>query len=135
MMSHQHRYAQFLFQLADLGMRYDSNLHRAALNVLTMMPPDIETANKLRRICKEAAENPDNDNLSSFDGIFFAASPTEVVYNLGVIYTLMMPAVNPLSDEAQEFQCDFVKSGCGIRIVELLTRNNFLSKADDLTKM
>ncbi|RWS27831.1 putative ubiquitin carboxyl-terminal hydrolase FAF-X-like protein [Leptotrombidium deliense] len=42
---------------------------------------------------------------------------------------------NPLSEEAKEFQYNFIKSGCGFKVLELLIRNNFLSSADDFTKI
>lgn len=133
-MSHHSQYAQFFFQLADIGMSLNCPaLRESALSLLQIMPADVQTIENIKSLCAFAANSPEEYN-SKFDSIFFSNSPTEVVYNLGVIYSLLIPAHNPLSDDAQEFQCNFVKSGCGLKILELISKNNFLAKADDFSK-
>lgn len=137
-MSCKHTYAHFFFQLADLGMELNHQaLVHNALAILKIMPADRETIKRVKDLCKAAAEATGSDaaDSSKFDSLFFVPSPTQVAYTLGVIYSLVMPAQTPFADEAQEFQLNFVKSGCGFKVVELVTRNNFLSDSDDLTKM
>lgn len=134
-MAQQPQYTKFFFQLADLGMiLHYPPLVENTLSILKIMPADQKTVETVSQFCKIAVESGD-DNFAQFDTLFFAPSPTQVVYNLGVIHSLLMPAQNPMSDEAHAFQFDFMKSGCGCKILELLTKNNFLSRADDFTKM
>lgn len=45
-----------------------------------------------------------------------------------------MPALNPLTDKALEFQYNFMKSGGVKLVISMLTKNNFLSNADMATK-
>ena len=51
-----------------------------------------------------------------------------------VMYSLLMPASDPMSAEAFEFQYNFVKSGHAPIVLEMLTKNNFLPNADVATK-
>ncbi|RWS11107.1 putative ubiquitin carboxyl-terminal hydrolase FAF-X-like protein [Dinothrombium tinctorium] len=134
-MAQQHNYAQFFFQLADLGMSLNSvALRDCALDILKIMPADKVAVETLKTLCQTCAESSEDHN-AKFDAIFYTQSPTQAAYYLGCIYSLLMPARNPLSEEAQEFQYNFMKSGCGFKVLELLNRNNFLSRADDFTKI
>lgn len=104
--------------------------------ILTIIPPDVTIVENLKTLCKKCAENVnDTDYGAKFDELFYGSSPTRILYSLGVIYALLMPSRNPLSEEARKFHYDFMKSGCGFRVVELLTRNNFVSTAVDYAKM
>lgn len=51
-----------------------------------------------------------------------------------VMYALLMPAQDPLSEKAFEFQFNFLKSPDAPVILDMLTKNNFLPKADVATK-
>ncbi len=51
-----------------------------------------------------------------------------------VAYTLLMPAQNPLAEEAHAVQMNFVKSGAVGIALNMLTKNNFMSSADLFTK-
>lgn len=51
-----------------------------------------------------------------------------------VLYTLLMPALDPMSDRACEFQLNLIKSGEAGVILDMLTKNNFLPNADETTK-
>lgn len=51
-----------------------------------------------------------------------------------VLYSLLMPAVDPMSEKAFEFQCNFIKSGEAEVILEMLSKNKFLPNADETTK-
>lgn len=139
-LSKTHSHAQFFFQLADLGMRVKHlPLVLNALAILKIMPADVDTIRKIKDTCFSASNQlykPDGGVKSPlFDGLFFTDSPTEVAYNLLVIYSLLVPAQNPFSQESLEFQYQFIRSGCGFQVIDLLTKNNFISKADDLTKL
>ncbi|XP_054167467.1 probable ubiquitin carboxyl-terminal hydrolase FAF-X [Oppia nitens] len=135
-MSRQSQYTQFLFQLADIGMSLNNpSLRESALSVLKIMSADIQTIEHIKQLCMSGSDVSYEEQSLKFDSEFFNTSPTRVIYNMGIIYSLLIPASNPLSDGAQEFQMNFMKSGCGLKILELLTKNNFLSNADDFSKM
>ncbi|KAI1278141.1 putative ubiquitin carboxyl-terminal hydrolase FAF-X [Halotydeus destructor] len=128
---------QFLFQLADLGMSLAHEpLIFNSLQVLRIMPADVETVKSVTEVCSQlsASEEPWESVSKQLDSLFFDPSATRVAYTLGVIYSLLMPAQIPLSEDARQFQFNFVKSGCGFKVIDLLTKNNFLSAADDWTK-
>ena len=132
-MSRQHNNAQFFFQIADLGMELNHRpLIDNALAILKIIPADEEIIRVIKSTCIPCGEE---ENMSKFDSLFLKSSATEVAYNLGVIYSLLMPAQNPLSEGAQDFQVKFIQSGAGFKVIELLIRNNFLSKSDALTKI
>lgn len=135
LMAQQQMYAQFLFQLADLG----SSLNVPALRdeahaVLKLMPPDAHTVETLKSICLDHSKLGDQSLSPTLESVFFAASPSQVLYNLEVAYTLLMPAHNPLAEEAQSFQYNFVRSGGVPTTLGMITKNNFLSSADVPTK-
>ncbi|KAJ4427081.1 hypothetical protein ANN_24696 [Periplaneta americana] len=50
------------------------------------------------------------------------------------MYALLMPALDPLSEKAFEFQYNFINSGDAPVILDMLTKNNFLPNADVATK-
>jgi ubiquitin carboxyl-terminal hydrolase 9/24 len=119
--------ASFFFQIADLGMSVGHlSLVQNTLSILNIMPADQETISRIKTLCSSE---------SGLESLFVNDSPTQVAYNLNVIYSLLMPAQNPMSDESLDFQYHFVKSGCGSMVLDLLTKNKFLLKADDLTKV
>lgn len=131
LMAQEQQYTQFLFQLADLGSSLNvPALRDAAYALLRLMPADSHTVNKLRSVCLDHAKLGDHSLQPSLESIFFVSSPSQVVYTLGVCYSLLMPALNPLSEDAQGFQYNFVKSG-GIPVVlDMLTKNNFMCNTD-----
>ena len=135
-MSNNPQFAQFLFQLADIGMSLNNpSLRESALALLKIMPADAQTIEHIKQLCVCPTGVTYEEQGLKFDSEFFDTSPTRIVYSLGIIYSLLIPASNPISEEAQEFQCNFMKSGCGLKILELLNKNNFLSNADDFSKM
>ncbi|CAL1289008.1 unnamed protein product [Larinioides sclopetarius] len=135
LMSQQQGYAQFLFQLADLGCNLNiPALRDEAHAVLKLMPPDTHTYEKLKTICLENSKMGEKSSSPSLESIFYAPSSSEVLYTLEVVYTLLMPAHNPMSEEAQSFQYNFVRSGGVPVALGMLTKNNFLSNADVPTK-
>ncbi|KAK0096487.1 hypothetical protein PV326_005319 [Microctonus aethiopoides] len=140
-MSQQWQYATFFFQLADLGcsLRH-SQLRDAARNLLQLVPPNTLTVTRLQWWFghykdEDVSVNPHcNEQMTNVDTLFFASSPSHVLYNLEVLNTLLMPALDPTSDKAFEFQYNFIKSGEAGVILEMLTKNNFLPSADETTK-
>ncbi|KAK7872586.1 hypothetical protein R5R35_013810 [Gryllus longicercus] len=156
-MSQRPHCAQFFFQLADLGcsLQYPP-LRDGARVLLKLIPPDAYTVECLQSLFRNhtqstgpaldgdcdqstvttSTNNPSNMDLSSVtvDNMFFGPSPSRVLYNLMVMYALLMPALDPMSDKAFEFQYNFIKSGEAPVILDMLTKNNFLPNADAATK-
>ncbi|CAG5097169.1 Similar to Usp9x: Probable ubiquitin carboxyl-terminal hydrolase FAF-X (Mus musculus) [Cotesia congregata] len=140
-MSQRPHYVTFFFQLADLGCTLKhSQLRDAARNLLQLVPPDTLTVARLQWLFghykeEEGAVNQHcNEQNTSVDTLFFAVSPSQVLYNLEVLYTLLMPALDPTSEKAFEFQYNFIKSGEAGVILDMLTKNKFLPNADETTK-
>ncbi|KAG7177623.1 ubiquitin carboxyl-terminal hydrolase FAF-X-like [Homarus americanus] len=127
-MSSQAKYTQFLLQLADLGCTLQlSQLRDSARALLIIMPADQYTVNNLRKICMEHAKIGEQSMSPSLESIVFSSSPSQV------LYSLLMPAHNPMTD-ALEFQYNFMKSGGVKLIIDMLAKNNFLSNTDMPTK-
>ncbi|KAH9509417.1 putative ubiquitin carboxyl-terminal hydrolase FAF-X [Bulinus truncatus] len=130
LMSQKHNYCQFLFQLSDLGCQLqEPKLRDTARTVLKIMPPDVHTVKLFSNICLEGA-NSDQPVSAALESMFFTTSTTQALYNIEVCYALLMPSLDPLCEEAFEFQCNFVLSG-GIHLaLNMVTRNTFMPNAD-----
>ncbi|KAI4464470.1 ubiquitin carboxyl-terminal hydrolase [Holotrichia oblita] len=130
LMSMDHIYAHFFCQLSALGsvLEYEP-LRDGARNLLLLMPCDVSTMERLHVLFSNTYE-PD----ISIEDMFFHPKPAEVLYNLEVLYTLLMPALEPLSDKSHDIQYEFMVSGEAHTFLEMLTRNNFMSSADTATK-
>ncbi|XP_011304639.1 probable ubiquitin carboxyl-terminal hydrolase FAF-X [Fopius arisanus] len=140
-MSQRAQHATFFFQLSDLGCSLKhSSLRDGARNLLQLVPPDALTVLRLQWLFghyknDEMSLNPHcNEQNTSVDTLFFAVSASQVLYNLEVLYTLLMPALDPLSEKAFDFQLNFIKSGEAGVILDMLTKNKFLPNADETTK-
>ncbi|KAK7070589.1 putative ubiquitin carboxyl-terminal hydrolase FAF-X [Halocaridina rubra] len=134
-MSGQAKYTQFLLQLADLGCTLQlPQLRDSARALLNLMPADQHTANNLRTACMEHGKHGEQSTSLSLENLFFQSTPSQVLYYLQVMYALLMPAHNPMSDKALEFQYNFMKCGGVKLIIDMLSKNNFLSNTDMPTK-
>ncbi|XP_001604458.2 probable ubiquitin carboxyl-terminal hydrolase FAF-X isoform X1 [Nasonia vitripennis] len=141
LLSQRSQYANFFFQLADLGCTLEhAHLRDGARHLLQLVPPDTLTVSRLQWFFGRFKEDeaPQNSSIdestTSVGSLFFTASPSQVLYNLEVLYTLLMPALDPMSDRACEFQLNLIKSGEAGVILDMLTKNNFLPNADETTK-
>ncbi|CAH1960059.1 unnamed protein product [Acanthoscelides obtectus] len=131
LMARQPVYAQFFCQLMAVGSALQFPLLRDAGHaLLQLMPCDLMTMEKLRVLFTSPAEQ----NNVTMDTMFFSANPAEVLYNLEVIYANLMPAMDTLSEKTYDFQYIFMTSGQAHVFLEMLTKNNFMSSADNVTK-
>lgn len=163
-MSRRPQCAQFLFSLADLGSKLEyPQLREGARSLLKLIPADTAIVEQLQNLFKNHANSesvtggtisPTTSNSTSItngitsndtssptlpplltvESIFFESSPSQVLYNLEVIYAQLMPALEPLSDRAFEFQSNFFRSGDAHVVLEVLTKPTFLSGADVATR-
>ncbi|XP_018561344.1 probable ubiquitin carboxyl-terminal hydrolase FAF-X isoform X3 [Anoplophora glabripennis] len=130
LMSQQQVYAQFFCQLMALGSTLDFPILRNGGHaLLQLIPCDVMTIEKLRILFT----TPGEQNIT-MDSMFFSATPAEVLYNLEVLYAMLMPALDTLSDKSYEFQYSFLTSGEAHIFLEMLTKNNFMSSADNTTR-
>ncbi len=71
----------------------------------------------MRTTCADHAKSGESGMSTKLEAMFFGPSPSQVLYNLEGVYALLMPAVNPISEEAFEFQV------CGYTILRQLILN------------
>ena len=142
-LSQQHTYSQFFLHLADLGCSLgNAQLRDGARAILKLMPPDAHTVRKMKTLCQDLASSNKTpgqgaslqQSQQTFDSLFFVSSPSEVLYNLEVCYSLLMPGAGAMSEKSFDFQFSLVKAKGIPAFMGMLTRNNFLSSADMDTK-
>ncbi|XP_030747882.1 probable ubiquitin carboxyl-terminal hydrolase FAF-X isoform X2 [Sitophilus oryzae] len=130
LMSQNSMYAEFFCQLMSLGSQLNfPPLRNSGHALLKLMPCDVSTMDKFKTKFASTGEH----NIT-MDAMFFSASPAEVLYNLEVLYAMLMPAMDTLSDKTYEFQYSFITSGEAHIFLEMLTKNNFMSNADSVTR-
>lgn len=103
-MSQQPNYVQFFFQVADLGCTLkNAPLRDGARMLLSLVPPDTLTVQRLTALFKNYAVNGVEENISkgsdtsgqttsspsnlpppTIENVFFNSSPSQVLYNLEV---------------------------------------------------
>lgn len=131
-MSQSTQYAQFFCQLSSLGSNLGHGpLRDGARALLLLMPPDKTTTERLHNLFKGP---PAGQPETTIESMFFSATPAQVLYHLEVLYTMLMPALDPLSDKTFDFQFHFMISGEIQVFLDMLTKNNFMSNADMATK-
>ncbi|XP_065223298.1 probable ubiquitin carboxyl-terminal hydrolase FAF-X isoform X3 [Planococcus citri] len=135
--SRNEQYTQFFFQIADRGSELgDSDLRDAARNILRIIPPDQNTVENLYILFCNPEIDPQDESvqLPTLESMFFGPSPSQVLYNIEVLYTLLMPTYDPQTDKTVDFQFAFLCSDKAQVALEMLTKNNFLPRADVATK-
>ncbi|KAI2802763.1 putative ubiquitin carboxyl-terminal hydrolase FAF-X [Blomia tropicalis] len=142
-MSKKANYFLFLFKLADIGMSLGNfPLQEMCLSLLKLIPPDVNMVNFMKNFCKNSISNhgdlqqPEQVDPKEIIENELFSSPTKTVYLLGIIYSLLFPTNNPLSDDSQEFQKSFITSKCALRILEYLNvKQSFLAQTDNFYKI
>ncbi|XP_039251519.2 ubiquitin carboxyl-terminal hydrolase 9X-like [Styela clava] len=139
-MSKKPKYAQFLFQVADLGCELDvSELRDGARNLLQLMPCNEGTVQNIQQLTEDIAKSkmsvPPKPPSAAIESLFFLPSSSETLYNLQVLYAMLLPAERAESREkTTEVQKNFLLSG-GIQVtIDMLVRDNFIARADPHTK-
>ncbi|XP_065164971.1 probable ubiquitin carboxyl-terminal hydrolase FAF-X isoform X2 [Atheta coriaria] len=133
LMSLQPFYAAFFCQLSALGSSLEyPPLRDGGRALLQLMPCDTQVIQRLLQFfsISDEAENSENQ----VETLFFIDTPAEVLYNLEVLYALLMPALDTLTEKSLEVQHNFMVSGHAHIFLEMLTKNNFMSSADTVTK-
>ncbi|XP_055902389.1 probable ubiquitin carboxyl-terminal hydrolase FAF isoform X2 [Eupeodes corollae] len=149
-------YKNFFLKLHQLGidMPYN-NLRDSAVMLLNLLPANRETVNELKKMChinnkdlSTAAENYSSCDKPVFNEqeyktnseevtpskMFVYTTPANVLYNLEVLNAILIPAIDPFSEESLVIQSAWLRSGVAHYLLELLTKNNFLPNVDMQTK-
>lgn len=82
----------------------------------------------------ETESQDEGIEMPTIDSMFFGASPSQVLYNIEVLYSILVPSYDPNNDKILDFQYTFLCSDQSQVALEMLTKNNFLPKADVATK-
>ena len=111
-----------------------SSLTEAARALLKLMPAELAAVQRLRTVCAEPGQQQSQSGLGLWEKVFFTQRPSSTLYNLEVLYSLLMPSVNAMGEKTLEFQRAFVRARGVNAATAMLTRNNFLVGADSATK-
>lgn len=128
----KHKYTEFFLRLYQLSIDLNQSFLRdSCRSLLQLLPIDVVTSRKLQQMCN-FSRNFDEEVQQPItpDSMFLHAQPAHILYNLEVLYALLIPAV----DLNQPLLLSWIHSGVAHFILELLTKNNFLPNADVHTK-
>ncbi|XP_066928951.1 ubiquitin carboxyl-terminal hydrolase 9X-like [Clytia hemisphaerica] len=126
------KFAHTLFSLGGLANKFGiSELRDMILSLLSICPTDVDTIQHIRNTCHEAYKKP--NPITYLEKFFFGLSPLQSMYNLEVVYMLLLPSVDH-NHSSLTFQQEFVLAG-GIQcILKMFSTPNFLQGADLLIK-
>lgn len=138
-MSRNPQHAQFFWQMQTIGCEIGQDaLRDGGRAILQSMPADQATIERLYWLFRPPPITEENITENTIglrvDSVFFGPPASQVLYYLEVLYSLLMPAADPLSERAFEFQHFFMTNLDVNLFLEMLTRNNFMSDADLPTK-
>ena len=133
--SSKNQYLEFFLKLHQLGSDLQHNaLRECARTLLHLLPLDSTTVTQIHQMCLskllgEKTEGHLNDALLP-ESMFLSADAAHVLYNLEVLQALLMPALDPHGESTMRLQLAWLHSGVAHFILDLLTKNNFMPKAD-----
>lgn len=118
-------------RLYQLGIDLNHPLLRdGCRGLLHLLPIDRLTSQKLQQMCNPLATYDDLVMTITPESMFLHPTFAQVIYNLEVLYALLIPAI----DLNQSFLLSWIHSGVAHFVLDLLTKNNFLTKSDIHTK-
>uniref|UniRef100_A0A0N5A9B1 USP domain-containing protein n=1 Tax=Syphacia muris TaxID=451379 RepID=A0A0N5A9B1_9BILA len=114
-------YVRFLCALADIGYTNSyEGLRQNAEKVLHQIPVDLMSVKSLEQMVE-------NDSLPSN---FSAEKPSETLYLLAVLHSLLLPAGGYLQKKATSFQKKFFSSNCCLSLLSFLDDPKILHLRD-----
>lgn len=155
--SQNYQYIEFFLKLYQLGSDLEHGRLRESSKVLLhLLPCDRHTIKRLQIMCGvlPVLSTKDEENFAERSALkspavvtdeiavqectpemlFLHPMPAQVLYNLGVLNGLLIPALDPYGESSLQIQSAWLHSGCAHFILELLTKNNFLPSADMHTR-
>lgn len=146
-------YIEFFLKIYQLGTdTQQGQLRDSSRMLLHLIPLDRHTIQMLESLCSCRIENiitpnerrqinPLQEDLPNInpkeptvEAMFLHAPSSRVLYNLEVLHAILIPALDHISDATLRLQSIWLHSGVAHFILDLLTKNNFLSNADMHTK-
>ncbi|CAB4037144.1 probable ubiquitin carboxyl-terminal hydrolase FAF-X, partial [Paramuricea clavata] len=126
--------ASFL-QIAEFSIQFNiPELREEVWCLLGIVPTDGSMADNMRKACSYKAEKEVTSGSQLLQAFFNSASSAQTVYNLEILYSLLMPAGQLFRERVSDFQMGFFKSGGVQCVLNLITKTNFLELADTWTK-
>lgn len=133
LMSQKYQTTASLLKVCDLASSLGNTaLAQVSYSVLSLCPPDNHTLTTLQSLFHE--ESPTSSNSVDVESAFYNQSSPQVLYHLEVLYAILMPAIEPVSEKAFEMQFNFFKSKCCNILLEIITKENFMSTSDIVGK-
>uniref|UniRef100_A0A146LHV0 ubiquitinyl hydrolase 1 n=3 Tax=Lygus hesperus TaxID=30085 RepID=A0A146LHV0_LYGHE len=148
LLTQQHHRTESLLKVCDLASGLGNTLlAQVAYSVLNLCPPDQETYNGLLKLFSGSDQSPQTADSTSenveteptqpvkgIDKILYDSPSPQVLYNLEVLYSILMPAGDPHSDKAFDSQFNFFRSPNSMALLEILVKDNFMPAADVICK-
>lgn len=153
LLAHKHNgFVLFIFKVKDLSSRLDScMIGDCATAILHQLPASLTMVEKIRNVFLLGGSGPplasayttvpernfpnekgDGVGRNRLDPVFFAASPSEVLYCLELTYCLLFPADldSMYSSEEETLRKSFFLNGGIETFLGMLVRNNFMPTPD-----
>lgn len=130
------QYTEFFLKLHQMGSDLQHNaLRECASTLLHLLPLDRLTVNCIHEMCTIKLAGADKIDRQVDDALlpetmFLSADAAHVLYNLEVLQALLIPALEPHCESTMRLQLAWLHSGVGHFMLDLLTKNNFMPKAD-----
>ncbi|BES97389.1 ubiquitin carboxyl-terminal hydrolase [Nesidiocoris tenuis] len=144
LLTDDHHRTMSLLKVCDLASKLKNTaLAQVAYSVLNLCPPDSETYVRMLRLFSGARDDrPQAEMVSSeptnstdtINSILYESPSPQILYNLEVLYSILMPANEPHSDKAFECQFNFFESPNSMALLDILTKENFMPNADVICK-
>ncbi|XP_050542237.1 probable ubiquitin carboxyl-terminal hydrolase FAF-X isoform X2 [Daktulosphaira vitifoliae] len=129
------KYVHFFLQVSDRGIEIENQqLREAARCILKLIPPAESTVKKIKSFFSNHTKSTIENSNVSVDNIYLSNSPSQNLYNLEVLYSMLLPSIDPMSDKTLEFQTNFITSDHASQIIHLLTSNKCNIAKDQSTK-
>ncbi|ESN99989.1 hypothetical protein HELRODRAFT_176291 [Helobdella robusta] len=139
LLAHKLMYTNFLFNLADLGCQLDVPMLRdCAREILKFMPADSNAVERLIKICKEHVNRHPLEKpiiiAPDLEALFFGPGPSQVLYYLDVMHSILVPATSNSANVTWNFQKNFLLSGGVPLCLKIISSDDFLQNSDPTTK-
>ncbi|XP_058466292.1 probable ubiquitin carboxyl-terminal hydrolase FAF isoform X2 [Malaya genurostris] len=134
-------YMDFFLKIYQLGSDLQHGLLRdSCVFLLHLLPLDRQTVTNIQAMCNiKHAEITislvDNNSFNRTpEALFIDPSSARILYNLEVLHAMLIPALDSGSEQTLHLQSCWLQCGASHFILDLLTKNNFLTTADMHTK-
>lgn len=123
-------YTSLFIQIYQLSTELNHvELRDCSRNLLHLLPLDRLTVKIIKEMCSAFKSNNETP-----EEMLLSAKPAQVLYNLEVLHALLIPAIDPLNESTLDLQSAWIHSGVAHFVLELITKENFMLKADTYTQ-